>query len=245
MADSPIAVTLSAVAQRFGDLDVLGPIDFAVEQGAFVALVGPSGSGKSSLLRLIAGLAAPWMGEIRAQGRIGVAFQQPALFPWLDVAANVRFALDEAGVPRAEADRRVADWLAAVELSEFAAAHPATLSGGMAQRAALARALAPEPDLLLLDEPFAALDSLTRKEMQALLERVRHRTDATVILVTHDVEEAVYLADRVAVLSPRPGRVVAEVPVGLAHPRDADVRLSEAFLDIRREVETALGAGRS
>jgi ABC-type nitrate/sulfonate/bicarbonate transport system ATPase subunit len=115
----------------------------------------------------------------------------------------------------------------------------------MAQRAALARALAPEPDLLLLDEPFAALDSLTRKEMQALLERVRHRTDATVILVTHDVEEAVYLADRVAVLSPRPGRVVAEVPVGLAHPRDADVRLSEAFLDIRREVETALGAGRS
>lgn len=147
-----------------------------------------------------------------------MVFQQPALFPWLSVAANVRFGLDEQRVPRHEGDRRAADWLAAVDIAEFGTALPATLSGGMAQRAALARALAPEPDLLLLDEPFGALDSLTRRDMQALLERVRQRTSATVILVTHDVEEALFLADRVVVLSPRPGRVVAEVPVPFDHP---------------------------
>lgn len=246
------AVAVSGVTHRFGPLGVLGPLDLNVSTGEFVALVGPSGCGKSTLLRLVAGLVAPTGGGISVDGRAvtgpdpkrGMVFQQPALFPWLDVAANVRFGLDEQGVSRAEGDRRAADWLAAVDIADFGKALPATLSGGMAQRAALARALAPEPDLLLLDEPFGALDSLTRRDMQALLERVRQRTSATVILVTHDVEEALFLADRVVVLSPRPGRVVAEVAVPFDHPRDDALRLSPAFMEARAAVEAALASSR-
>jgi ABC-type nitrate/sulfonate/bicarbonate transport system ATPase subunit len=246
------AVTVSGVSHSFGSLGVLGPLDLSVATGEFVALVGPSGCGKSTLLRLVAGLVAPTGGAIAVDGvpvtgpdpKRGMVFQQPALFPWLDIAANVRFGLDEQGVARTEGDRRAADWLAAVDIADFGNALPATLSGGMAQRAALARALAPEPDLLLLDEPFGALDSLTRRDMQALLERVRQRTSATVILVTHDVEEALFLADRVVVLSPRPGRVVAEVAVPFPHPRDDVLRLSSEFMEARRAVEGALAASR-
>ncbi|WP_420564512.1 ABC transporter ATP-binding protein [Thalassobaculum sp.] len=246
------AVTVSGVTHSFGSLGVLGPLDLSVAAGEFVALVGPSGCGKSTLLRLVAGLVAPTGGSIAVDGvpvtgpdpKRGMVFQQPALFPWLDIAANVRFGLDEQGVARTEGDRRAADWLAAVDIADFGKALPATLSGGMAQRAALARALAPEPDLLLLDEPFGALDSLTRRDMQALLERVRQRTSATVILVTHDVEEALFLADRVVVLSPRPGRVVAEVAVPFAHPRDDALRLSAAFMEARAAVEAALASSR-
>ena len=252
LASQTSAVALRGTAHSFGSLSVLGPLDLTVRRGEFVALVGPSGCGKSTLLRLVAGLVAPSGGEIAVDGRPvtgpdpkrGMVFQQPALFPWLDVAGNVRFGLDEQGVPKAEGNRRAQDWLAAVDISDFGKALPATLSGGMAQRAALARALAPEPDLLLLDEPFGALDSLTRRDMQALLERVRQRTSATVILVTHDVEEALFLADRVVVLSPRPGRVVAEVAVPFDHPRDDALRLSPAFMEARRAVEEALAASR-
>jgi len=242
------AVRLDHVSHRFGGLDVLAPLTLTVARGEFLALVGPSGCGKSTLLRLIAGLVLPTAGEIRVDGAPitgpaasrGMVFQQPALFPWLDVAANVRFGLDEQGVARDEGRRRAIDWLAAVDIADFADALPATLSGGMAQRAALARALAPEPALLLLDEPFGALDSLTRRDMQALLERVRQRSSATVILVTHDVEEALFLADRVAILSPRPGRLIAEVPAPFPHPRTEALRLSAEFLEARRRVEAAL-----
>ncbi|MDF1790814.1 MAG: ABC transporter ATP-binding protein [Thalassobaculaceae bacterium] len=247
------AVTLSAIAHSFGDLGVLGPLELTVARGEFLTLVGPSGCGKSTLLRLIAGLVPPTAGGIVVDGapvtgpdpRRGMVFQQPALFPWLDVAANVRFGLDEQGVSRGEGERRAADWLAAVDIADFAKALPATLSGGMAQRAALARALAPEPDLLLLDEPFGALDSLTRRDMQILLERVRQHTSATVILVTHDVEEALFLADRVVVLSPRPGRIVAEVAVPFPHPREDALRLSTDFLAARADIEAALAASRA
>lgn len=247
------AVGLTAVAHRFGTLDVLGPIDLTVARGEFLAMVGPSGCGKSTLLRLIAGLVPAASGTLLAGGtsvagpdpRRGMVFQQPALFPWLNVADNVRFGLDEQGVARAEAERRALDWLDAVGIADFARALPATLSGGMAQRAALARALAPEPDLLLMDEPFGALDSLTRKDMQALLERVRQRTSATVVLVTHDVEEALFLADRVLVLSPRPGRVVTEVAVPFEHPRDDALRLSAGFMEARATIEAALSANRN
>ena len=168
-----------------------------------------------------------------------MVFQQPALFPWLDVAANIRFGLDEAGMSRAEADRRVAGWIEAVGLQGFERALPAQLSGGMAQRAALARALAPAPGTLLLDEPFGALDRITRNEMQDLLVRVRQATPATVLLVTHDVEEAIYLADRVIVLSPRPGRIVADLTIELPAPR---VRTDPGFVATRVRVEDALGA---
>lgn len=240
-------IALRGVSRRFATTTALDTIDLAIADGAFVALVGPSGCGKSTLLRLVAGLDRPTTGSVAADGRPvdgpgperGVVFQQPALFPWLDVAANIRFGLDEAGVPRREADRRVAEWVAAVGLQGFERARPAQLSGGMAQRAALARALAPAPGTLLLDEPFGALDRITRNGMQDLLVRVRAATPATVLLVTHDVEEAVYLADRVVVLSPRPGRILADLAVGLPAPR---VRTDPAFVAVRVRVEAALGA---
>ncbi|EDP64132.1 ABC transporter related protein [alpha proteobacterium BAL199] len=238
-------IILRDVTRRFGTTAALASIDLTVESGRFAALVGPSGCGKSTLLRLIAGLDRPTTGTVSADGRTvdgpgperGVVFQQPALFPWLDVAANIRFGLDEAGMVRTEADRRVAGWIAAVGLEGFERSLPAQLSGGMAQRAALARALAPAPGTLLLDEPFGALDRITRNEMQDLLVQVRAATPATVLLVTHDVEEAVYLADRVIVLSPRPGRIVADLPVDLPAHR---VRTDPAFMAVRVQVEQAL-----
>ena len=240
-------IALSGVTRRFASTAALDPIDLTVADGSFAALVGPSGCGKSTLLRLVAGLDRPTTGTVAADGRPvdgpgperGMVFQQPALFPWLDVAANIRFGLDEAGMPRAEADRRVARWIGEVGLVGFERALPRQLSGGMAQRAALARALAPSPGALLLDEPFGALDRITRNGMQDLLVRVRAAAPATVLLVTHDVEEAVYLADRVIVLSPRPGRIVADVPVALPSPR---VRTDPAFVAVRVRVEEALGA---
>lgn len=239
-------IALRGVTRRFATTTALDPIDLTVPDGSFAALVGPSGCGKSTLLRLIAGLDRPSAGSIAADGRPvdgpgperGVVFQQPALFPWLDVAGNIRFGLDEAGVKRAEADRRVAAWIAAVGLGGFEHALPAQLSGGMAQRAALARALATAPGTLLLDEPFGALDRITRNGMQDLLRRVLAATPATVLLVTHDVEEAVYLADRVVVLSPRPGRVVVDLAIELPAPR---VRTDPAFVAVRARVEEALG----
>ncbi|MEQ8815895.1 MAG: ABC transporter ATP-binding protein [Thalassobaculum sp.] len=240
-------IALRGITRRFASTEALAPVDLTVEDGRFVALVGPSGCGKSTLLRLVAGLDRPTAGTVSVDGRPvdrpgperGVVFQQPALFPWLDVAANIRFGLDEAGMPRAEADRRVADWIDAVGLQGFERALPAQLSGGMAQRAALARALAPAPGTLLLDEPFGALDRITRNEMQDLLVRVRQATPATVLLVTHDVEEAVYLADRVIVLSPRPGRIVADLTVELPARR---IRTDPGFVATRVRVEDALGA---
>lgn len=240
-------ITLRGVTRRFARTEALAPVDLTVDDGRFAALVGPSGCGKSTLLRLIAGLDRPTAGTVTADGHPvagpgperGVVFQQPALFPWLDVAANIRFGLDEVGLPRPEADRRVAGWIDAVGLAGFERALPAQLSGGMAQRVALARALAPAPGTLLLDEPFGALDRITRNEMQDLLVRVRAATPATVLLVTHDVEEAVYLADRVIVLSPRPGRIVADLAVELPAPR---IRTDPAFVTVRARIEQALGA---
>ncbi len=240
-------IALTGVTRRFGATVALDPIDLTVGDGSFVALVGPSGCGKSTLLRLVAGLDRPTDGTVAADGQAvdgpgrerGMVFQQPALFPWLDVAGNIRFGLDEAGMPRAEADRRVARWIAEVGLAGFERALPRQLSGGMAQRAALARALAPSPGALLLDEPFGALYRITRNGMQDLLVRVRAASPATVLLVTHDVEEAVYLADRVIVLSPRTGRIVSDMPVALPSPR---VRTDPAFVAVRVRVEEALGA---
>ncbi len=253
MATTDIGVDIRDITQRFGPVEALGPISLSVRRRAFVALVGPSGCGKSSLLRLIAGLDRPTAGSIQVDGMPvdgpdptrGMVFQQPALFPWLTVEANVRFGLEERGLAAGACRDSAADWLRAVDIADFADAHPATLSGGMAQRAALARALAPEPSLLLLDEPFGALDSLTRRDMQSLLERVRQRADATVMLVTHDVEEAIYLADRVIVLSPRPGRVIADLDVALPHPRTEAVRLSTPFVDLRARIDRALSDGRT
>jgi sulfonate transport system ATP-binding protein len=212
--------------KRYGDLPVLGGIDLEIGPSEIVAVVGPSGCGKSTLLRLAAGLDTRYHGEIRVGDElvcgphpaVGLVFQEPRLFPWLDVASNVAFGLRA----RATSHSRelVREALAAVDLSAFAGALPKELSGGMAQRVALARALVTEPQVLLLDEPFSALDAFTRMRLQDHLLTAWTRYRPTLLLVTHDLDEAIYLADRVFVLGERPGRVIDVIPVAPARPRD-------------------------
>lgn len=220
---------------------------FDIEQAEFLCLVGPSGCGKSTLLNLIAGFLVPTAGEIRIGGRAvtgsgldrGIVFQDFAqLFPWRTALRNVAFGLEMKGIPAPERERIALEQLQLVKLEKFANAYPHHLSGGMQQRVAIARALAYNPSVLLMDEPFAALDALTRDDMQRLLADVWRETRKTVVYVTHNVAEAVYLADRVLVMTPHPGTVKCHVPIRLARPRDP---LSIKFLDYQKELLRHLG----
>jgi ABC-type nitrate/sulfonate/bicarbonate transport system ATPase subunit len=220
---------------------------FDIEQSEFVCLVGPSGCGKSTLLNIIAGFLAPTAGEIRIGGAAvtgsgldrGIVFQDFAqLFPWRTALRNVAFGLEMKGVPNPEREKIALEQLRLVKLEKFAQAYPHHLSGGMQQRVAIARALAYNPSVLLMDEPFAALDALTRDDMQRLLAEVWRETKKTVVYVTHNVAEAVYLADRVVVMTPHPGTVKCEVPIRLARPRDP---LSVEFLEHQKELLRHLG----
>jgi NitT/TauT family transport system ATP-binding protein len=220
---------------------------FNIEQSEFLCLVGPSGCGKSTLLNIIAGFLAPTSGEIRIGGKAvtghgmdrGIVFQDFAqLFPWRTALGNVSFGLEMKGLPKAEREQIALEQLALVKLDKFIHAYPHHLSGGMQQRVAIARALAYNPAVLLMDEPFAALDALTRDDMQRLIAHVWRETRKTVIYVTHNVAEAVYLADRVVVMSPHPGRVKTEIPISLPRPRDP---LSIEFLDYQKLLLRQLG----
>jgi sulfonate transport system ATP-binding protein len=223
-------------------LQVLSRVALDIAPGEFVSVVGASGCGKSTLLRLIVGLDTEYEGTIVLDGRRidgpgserGIVFQDHRLFPWLTVTGNIALGLEAANVPSAEQHRRVAENIALVGLQGFENAYPHQLSGGMAQRAAIARALVGQPEILLLDEPLGALDSLTRAYLQEELLRIWRQGAVTMIMVTHDVEEAVYLSDRVVVMEPRPGRISAVLPVDLPRPRDraaADfIRLKESIL---------------
>jgi ABC-type nitrate/sulfonate/bicarbonate transport system ATPase subunit len=220
---------------------------FAIEASEFLCIVGPSGCGKSTLLNIIAGFLKPTGGDIRIDGRKvtghgmdrGVVFQDFAqLFPWRTALRNVAFGLEMKGMAREERERVALDQLRLVKLDKFAHAYPHHLSGGMQQRVAIARALAYNPSVLLMDEPFAALDALTRDDMQRLLADVWRETRKTVIYVTHNVAEAVYLADRVVIMTPHPGTVKMEVPIRLARPRDP---LSVDFLDYQKQLLSQLG----
>lgn len=224
---APAPVELRHVCRSFGEardrVDVLNEISLDIEPGRIIALLGPSGCGKSTLLRLVAGLDRPTTGEVLVDGRpvdgvdprCAVVFQEPRLLPWRSIAANVR--LGARG--RVNGDE-ILEWLDLVGLAGFERHLPKQVSGGMAQRAALARALIGHPGVLLLDEPFAALDALTRLRMQDLLAEVAERTGATVLLVTHDVDEALHLADRIVVLGHRGDGIVSEVEVPGSRPRD-------------------------
>jgi sulfonate transport system ATP-binding protein len=223
-------------------LRVLNNIALDIELGEFVSVVGASGCGKSTLLRLIVGLDTDYEGEILIDGgRIagpgpdrGIVFQDHRLFPWLTVADNVALGIDAAMVALTERQRRVAEHIALVGLEGFENAYPYQLSGGMAQRAAIARALVGQPEILLLDEPLGALDSLTRAYLQDELLRIWRQENVTMIMVTHDVEEAVYLSDKVVVMEAGPGRIGATVPIELPHPRNRAhsdfIRLKENIL---------------
>jgi len=218
-------------------------ISLSVALGEIVAVVGGSGCGKSTMLRAIAGLDNPSRGRVSLDGvtvtapheKIGIIFQEPRLLPWLTVAGNIAFGIEH--LPRPERDRRIATALARVGLADKANAWPRELSGGQAQRVAIARALVPRPEVLLLDEPFSALDAFTRADLQDQLLALWADSRPTLILVTHDVDEAITLADRVMVMRPRPGRIFEEIKGALPRPRD---RRSEAFDAVRREVLDSL-----
>jgi NitT/TauT family transport system ATP-binding protein len=246
-------VLARGVAKRFRDgTEALAPIDLEVRDGEFVALVGPSGCGKTTLLNLIAGLARPSAGTLSWWGashpdadrsrRLAYVFQSPTLMPWADIAANVRLPLDLAGAPGAEAERAVADALALVALDGFARHHPRELSGGMQMRASIARALVTRPALMLMDEPFAALDDFTRQRLDDELLALWRARGFAVVFVTHNVAEAVYLSTRVVVMGPRPGRIVDEVAVEAPSPRGDDFRTSPGFAALARRVTRAVAA---
>ena len=222
-------------------------VSIDIDASEFVCIVGPSGCGKSTLLNIIAGFLSPASGEIRIGGKAvtghgmdrGVVFQDFAqLFPWRTALGNVSFGLEMKGVAKAERDKIAREQLRLVKLEKFTASYPHHLSGGMQQRVAIARALAYNPAVLLMDEPFAALDALTRDDMQRLLAEVWRETRKTVVYVTHNVAEAVYLADRVVVMTPHPGRVKSEVAISLARPRDP---LSIEFLEYQKQLLHQLG----
>jgi NitT/TauT family transport system ATP-binding protein len=245
-----LAVSLGGVTKAYGNgVLALGPLDLDVCKGEFVSLLGPSGCGKSTALRLIAGLIAPTSGTVgvsqfrrrlRAGDCIGFVFQEPTLMPWTSVRENVRLPLKLAHVPPAEADARVGEALTQVGLTEFSEAFPRELSGGMKMRASLARALVTDPDILLMDEPFAALDEITRFRLNNDLLALWRNLGKTVIFVTHSVFESVYLSQRVIVMTPRPGRIDNEFRIEASEPRGEDFRTSADYAGYCREVSRAL-----
>lgn len=240
---------------RGGKVSAVVDVDLEVRAGEFVCLLGPSGCGKTTLLNLFAGLDRPDAGELFLDGRPierpgpdrAVLFQEPALFPWMNVRDNVVFALEMLGLSKGEREDRAMHWLHRVHLGRFAKAQPHELSGGMRQRAALARALACQPEVLLADEPFAALDAQTREILQRELQEVWSETRNTFVFVTHNVREATFLADRVVLMSAPPGTLVTEHRIAVPRPRDMeDVLLSKVVVDIHahlsKEVEKVVAA---
>jgi NitT/TauT family transport system ATP-binding protein len=243
---------------RTGQVQALDAIDLAVAAGEFVSLIGPSGCGKSTLMRLVADLDEPTAGTLSVFGKTakqarldqeyGIAFQSAGLLPWRTVAANVALPLELHGVASAARAARVAELLEMVGLTDFADRYPDQLSGGMQQRVAIARSLAEQPRLLLMDEPFGALDEMTREKMQSDLVRISAETGAAVVFVTHSIPEAVFLSDRVVVMSPRPGRIREIVPMALGADarraeRTDELREERAFFDMVTAVREALHGG--
>jgi sulfonate transport system ATP-binding protein len=250
---------ISALSKSFAPRNGGGPsaalrdVDLKVAEGEFVCLVGPSGCGKSTLLNLVAGLEAPSNGSIRVAGREiagagaerGMVFQEAALFPWLNVVQNIEFPLKSLGVARAERRARALHYLRMVHLARFANAYVHELSGGMRQRVAIARALAMDPKILLMDEPFAALDAQTRDILHEELQQIWQDTRKTILFVTHNVREAAYLADRVAIFSAHPGTIKRVLAINYPHPRDKEnMRIARAanviLEELKDEVEKAI-----
>ncbi|MEL4319160.1 ABC transporter ATP-binding protein [Leifsonia sp. YIM 134122] len=252
------AVSITGVSRVFtgrrgeSTVTALDGIDLTVSPGEFVSLIGPSGCGKSTLLRLIADLDQPTAGEIRVFGKTakkarldqeyGIAFQQAGLLPWRSVAANIELPLQLHGMAAAGRKARTAELLELVGLGDFGSKYPDQLSGGMQQRVAIARALAESPNLLLMDEPFGALDEMTRERMQNELVRICGETQAAVVFVTHSIPEAVFLSNRVVVMSPRPGRIQGILPVALGSSgqRSEGLREADGFFDAVSEVRELL-----
>jgi NitT/TauT family transport system ATP-binding protein len=252
-ARAGIALELREVSKRYRhravELTALEAVSFRVPTGSVVSVVGPSGCGKSTLLKIILGVVPPTAGEVRFDGRpvegpqpgIGMVFQSPALLAWRSVLANVLLPVEIRHGAAAPYRERARELLALVGLGEFETHYPRQLSGGMQQRVAICRALIHDPRLLLFDEPFSAVDDLTRDQLNQEVLAIWERTRKTIVLVTHNIGEAVYLADQVVVMSARPGKVTAVVPIGLPRPRRPDVRLTPAFIEHVRRTQSSLG----
>jgi NitT/TauT family transport system ATP-binding protein len=252
------AVSIKDLTKTFvgGDVVALQHIDLDIRPGEFVSLIGPSGCGKSTLLRIIGDLIQPTSGEVVVNGKTphrarldrdyGIVFQDAVLYDWRTVAKNIALPLEMAGWDRARRAERVREMLDLVELTGFESRHPWQLSGGMQQRVAIARALSFSPALLLMDEPFGALDEMTRERLNAELLRIWHETGSTVVFVTHSIAEAVFLSTRAVVMSPRPGRIAEIVPVDLPQPRTNATREEPRFFELVTQVREALhlGSGR-
>ena len=249
------SVSIQAVSRVFETAkgqrtQALQPVDFEVRDNDFVTILGPSGCGKSTLLRIVAGLDHATSGRVLLDGvpvegpgaDRGMVFQSYTLFPWLTIEQNIRFGLRERGMPEAQQKERAAYFIAKVGLRGFEQHFPKQLSGGMQQRTAIARALANDPKILLMDEPFGALDNQTRVLMQELLLGIWEAERKTVLFVTHDIDEAIFMANRVAVFSARPGRIKTELAVQLAHPRHYTIKTSPEFMDLKARLTEEIRA---
>ncbi|HIS72579.1 MAG TPA: ABC transporter ATP-binding protein [Candidatus Scatomorpha pullicola] len=245
---APVKVHIDNVVKKFngrnGEMVALNGVTLDIHDNEFICVVGPSGCGKSTLLNIIAGLLEPTSGEVYCDGKLvegtgtdrGVVFQQYALFPWLTVKKNVRFALEMRGIKGKEADELAMKYLEKVDLVKFADHYPKELSGGMKQRVAIARAYAADPQVLLMDEPFGALDAQTRTQLQSELLETWENDKKTCFFITHDVDEAIILAQKVIVMSARPGRVKAIIDIDIPYPRDQETKMSPRFLELKNEI---------
>ncbi|CUX58177.1 MULTISPECIES: ABC transporter ATP-binding protein [Agrobacterium] len=245
-------IAIHRVTKTFGDgeskVTALEDVSLTIRDGEFIVFLGPSGCGKSTLLRMIGGLSGLSSGNIVIDGRpvngrdpsVGMVFQSYTSFPWLSVADNIGFGLDLAGMDRVARQEKVRRMLDRVSLAKFAESYPSQLSGGMQQRVAIARALAIEPKILLMDEPFGALDALTRVEMQTFLLDLRSQDKKTVVFVTHDIDEAMLMADRIVVFSPHPGRIAEIIDVDIAHPRTIEQTERADFTRLRHRLRHLL-----
>ncbi len=231
-----------------GGLGALGDITLQVREGEFVCLLGPSGCGKSTLLRVLSGLLEPTAGQVTLRGaplagpsdEIGIVFQQTNLMPWRTVLRNITLPLDIQGVEASQARQRAQELIRLVGLEGFEESYPDELSGGMAQRVAIARALIRDPAILLLDEPFASLDALTRERMNLELLRIWEARRKTVLMVTHSIQEAILLSDRVVVMTERPGQIITDLDVSLPHPRSQELVYDEAFIALSRCIRDSI-----
>ncbi|HEX6959301.1 MAG TPA: ABC transporter ATP-binding protein [Ferrovibrio sp.] len=234
-----------------GDVPSLRPLDFGINEGEFLVVVGPSGCGKSTLLKMIAGLMPPTEGEIRVDGKaiskphsgVGIVFQSALLLPWKRVFENVMMPVRIKGLPKDEYEQRACDLLKMVGLEGFERKYPWQLSGGMQQRASICRALVHDPKIVLMDEPFGALDAMTREKMNVELQRIQRETRKTVLLITHSIPEAVFLADRVLVMTERPGAIAAIYDVPLPRPRSLDVMGDPLFVELTQKIRSHFHSG--
>lgn len=243
-----IKVSIQGIEKKYntrkGEVVALNGVNFDIKENEFICVIGPSGCGKSTLLNIIAGLLEPTAGQILIDGKPiqgtgtdrGVVFQQYALFPWLTVKKNVEFGLKLKGLSKDECDSIAMKYLKMVELEKFADSYPKELSGGMKQRVAIARAYAMNPEVLLMDEPFGALDAQTRTQLQTELLKAWQEENKTCFFVTHDIEEAIVLATRVVIMSARPGRIKEVVDIDIPYPRDQETKMSERFIELKNHI---------